>query len=208
MVSKRKIAEVVLNRVNGGIINRDSKITLRQAMFAVGEVRNSLIQKDVFDNYAAFGEFDVPFDILSEYIVKSTYNTEQCKWYAELPVAVISLYNGMGIYHVSVVGDEANDLIPMKSGAISLFAGLPANELEGQRGYIPRGRVVELKGFKEEVSLLMRLIVDSDDLGDRDDFMVPADWQTQITDMAVQKMAMQAQIPQDNILDNLPEEQK
>jgi hypothetical protein len=203
MVTKRKIAEAVLNRLNGGIIDRDSKITIRQAMFAVGEARNALIQRDLFENYANFQEFDVPFDILSEYTLPTLYNEKRGFWYVNLPVNVISLYNGMGIYHVSVLGDMADDLIPLRSGATSLFAGLPASTIEGQRGYIPTGGTLEIVGIDESVTLLLRLIVNSHDIGQREDFRLPADKEIEVTQMAFQMLQSQIQFPQDNITDNV-----
>lgn len=206
MVSKLLLAEAVLNRLNGGKIDRDSKITLRQAMFAVSEARNFFIQQDINENYRhpEIGAFDVPFDILSEFYVTSREDSKKGIWYIELPVSVISLYRGMGVYHVSLSGDEANDLIPLQSGTLSMYNGLLGNDLEGQNGYIPRGERLELKGICEATEFLLRLIVDSKDLGDREDFKLPADLQSSVTQMAFEKLVSQIQLPADFILDNTP----
>jgi len=207
MVSKLLLAESALNKVNGGKIDRDSKITLRQAMYEVGSARNYFIQQDINENYKhpEIGAFDVPFDVLSEFYVTSREDTKKNIWYIQLPVAVISLYRGMGVYHVSVAGDEANDLIPMQSGALSMYNGLLANNLEGQSGYIPQGQRLELVGICEATEFLLRLIVDSKDLADRGDFKLSADMQQPVVDMAVRNLSMQAGLPQDMILNNSPE---
>ena len=86
-----------------------------------------------------------------------------------------------------------------------MYSGLQSNDLEGQFGYIPRGRRLELKGICTETEFLLRLIVDSKDLGDREDFKLPADLQDSVTQRAFEKLAAQIQFPQDVILDNTPQ---
>lgn len=205
MVSKRKIAEAVLNRLNGGKVNRDSKITIRQAMFAVGEARNLVILQKLQQNKREFSEWDVPYDIVSQYVEKPIYDESKCEWYVAMPVKVLALHRGLGIYSVFQEGFESKSFIPQSLGSVSLYAGLGADNMEGRRSYYPLGdKLILLNADLDNkcTNIVLRLIVNSHDLGDREDFMLDGDMEAMVTDMAFQKLAAQVQLPSDDILNN------
>lgn len=204
MVSKRRLAEVVLNRLNGGIINRDSKITIRQAEEAVGESRDYLIVKRMYDKYKAWGAFDVDFELLKEYTA-TTYKKGK-KWVVDLPARVIPIVYGLGIYHVSLACCEEQDFIPKANGSTALYSGLGASNMEGQRSYFPREDFLELDGADGEVEIFMRLIPASISLSSREDFRITPDMEQDIVDMATQRLMMQIQFPQDVILNNVTDQ--
>lgn len=201
MVSKRRLAEVVLNKLNGGVINRDSKVTIRQAEEAVGEARDYLIVKRMYEKYANWGAFDVDFELLKEYYV-TTYKKGN-KWVADLPARVIPIVHGLGIYHVSLSCCEEDDFIPKLNGSTAMYSGLAAFDMEGQRSYFPRENYLELSGTDGEVELLMRLIPASISLSSREDFKITPDMETEIVAMATQTLMMQVQFPSDVILNNI-----
>ncbi len=206
MVSKRQIAEVVLNRVNGGKINRDSKITIRQAMFAVGEARNLVILQKLQQNKREYSEWDVPYDIVSQYTVKPEYDEDRCEWYVDMPAKVLALHRGLGIYSVFQEGFESMDFVPQSLGSVSMYAGLGADSMEGQRTYYPLGdKLILLNSTldKECVNIILRLVVNSHSLGDREDFMLDGDMEAQVTEMALQKLLVQVQLPSDDVLNNI-----
>lgn len=75
-MTKRRLAEVVLNMLNGGVINRDSKVTIRQAEEAVGEARDFLIKKSLYEKYANWGSLEVDYEMLKKY----TAQAKKRKW--------------------------------------------------------------------------------------------------------------------------------
>lgn len=203
MRNRRQLAEVIIGRLNGGVLNRDSKITIRDAMFALDQARDEAIKVNFNMNYKEFGDWDVVFEILSEHVVTSKYNETKKIWYVDLPSTVIDLYEGRGVYHVSRIGEESNDFIPMKSGDISLFSGLEASAREGKKGYVPRGTILELHGVSDEDSILLRLIVTSENLEDWADYELPGSLGKTVVEAAIVSLGGQAQIPADENNDNI-----
>lgn len=208
MTSKLKIAEAVLNRLNGGKIDRDSKITLRQAMFAVSEARNFVIRAYIQENLKMFGYFDVPFEVISEYTVPIQYNESRKKWYVTMPVNILNLHNGLGIYNVFQEGQEESGFVPTSNGSVGLYSHSESSTTSGRPNYYPQDKTLWLSNVPyevgcEPVNLVLRLIVDSDDLDQRADFKVTGDMEIRITDFAFNKLAPQVQLPQDPILNNL-----
>jgi hypothetical protein len=201
-VSKQILAEQLLNIVNGGIINKDSKVTIRQAMFAVSEARNKIIQNELFQRYSQFGSFDVPGSVLSDFVVKSYLDEASGKYFLDLPKQVLSLYNDMGVYHLSVVGDSFNDFIPVKKNFNYLYRDLASNRLESQKGYILSGDKLELIGVSNVNDFDIVLIVDGHELEPREDFKFLSERQFDLIPMALEILRMQVGIPQDTVLDN------
>jgi hypothetical protein len=207
MVTKRQIAEVVLNRLNGGKINRDSKITIRQAMWAVGEARNFTIAQRLSNSKREFGTWDVPFDILSEYSEEPKYDESKCQWYVDMPVDVLALHQGMGVYSVFQKGFEQRGFVPQEVGAVSLYDGLEAQTMQGRKSYYPMDKKLWLFNTDYDtdcdVSLILRLIANSHSIGDREDFRLDGDMEVQVTELAFQKLAAQVQFPSDDLLNNI-----
>lgn len=203
-ISKREVAEVVLNRLNGGVINKDSKITIRQAAWAVGEARNYIIQQVLFQTMQAFKVWEVPFGVISEYDLPAKLNGK--KWYVDLPVSPLNLINDLGIYQVFDVDCDNIDYTPTRPGFNQLYAGLEALGLEGEKGYEPIGNKLNLinSGFTEDKDNLMkvRMIANSHDLTMREDFMLPGELEDLVTARAFEKLAPQVQMPADYISDN------
>lgn len=207
MVSKRQIAEVVLNKLNGGKINRDSKISIRQAMWAVGECRNFAITQKLSNNKREFGTWDVPFDILSEYSVITKYNANRCQWYVDMPVDVIALHQGLGIYSVFQEGFEARGFVPQEVGSLSLYNELEAQSVQGRKSYYPMDKKLWFVNADFEsdcdINIILRLVSNSHSLEDRGDFRLDGEMEAQVTDMAFQKLSSQIQLPSDDILNNI-----
>jgi len=209
MVTKRMIAEVVLNRLNGGSITRDSKITLRQAMFAVSEARNYIIQQHLLQVYKAFGIWEMPFGVLSEYEI--TAENSKRGWLVRLPKSPLNLINDLGIYEVIDVDCPEEDYVPRKVSSGIMFRGLAAEEMEGEKSYIPANGMLRLynTNFSEAKDNKVRvtMVTNSHDFDDREDFRLPPELETLVTDMATQKLGVQVQMPQDNLLDGTPNQQ-
>ena len=78
--------------------------------------------------------------------------------------------------------------------------------MEGQRSYYPSGdKLILLNADLDNkcTNIVLRLIVNSHDLGDREDFMLDGDMEAMVTDMAFQKLAPQVQLPSDDVLNNV-----
>jgi hypothetical protein len=198
MVTKRLLAEQVINLLNKGIVNKDSNITIRQAMAVVGEVRNRLIKQELWDRYANFGSFDVPESVLSEYTVETEYNEERDFWYLTLPVGVLSLNHDLGIYNVSTACDNAYPFIKLPSSFKSLYRDLPSSSLEGRKGYIARGRELRLQGVSECLKIDLVLVVDGVDLSPSEDFKFIAERQNELIAMSVDILKYQVGIQDTN----------
>lgn len=208
MSVKRQIAEALLNRLNGGIINKDSKITIRQAMFALGEARNFVIKKHIFQAYANFGSFDVPFDLIGEYEAK-VYKDSRSNWCVDLPVKALDVYKGLGIYSLYERGFENESYVPLSANSVAMYSGLQSADTEGRKGYQPKGDKLYLKNVTfqddtyKDVIIDMMIIPDSHSIGDREDFKLTPEMEFEVTDLAFQKLAPQVQVRQDNVHDNL-----
>ena len=145
-MTKRRLADAVMNMLNGGRVNRDSKVTVRQVEEAVGEARDFLIVKKLYDKYAAWGSLEVDFEILKEFTAKSYKKNDN--YFVDLPARVLPIVKGLGIFHVSLDGDEQNEFIPEDVNSLSMYSNLEADILEGQCSYIPREQRLQLRGVE------------------------------------------------------------
>jgi hypothetical protein len=200
-MTKRKLGEQLIKTLNAGSNNSDVKITMPQAMLYVGQARNVMIKELLYSNYANFGEFDVPHDFLSEFIVTPVEN-EYGQVMSSLPAHPIGgIHQDMGIYHVSYPNDEPNAFAPLKSGWSAMYAGMASQNLEGRSGYYPQGDKIY---FTEDVSgdVLIRMIADSADIGERDFFPITPDMESEVLGRAVSIAQIAMQTPEDNQNDN------
>lgn len=200
--SKQAYGEELIKTVNGGNYTSDSKITLRQAMRYIGQARDALVRKYLWqtdyemEDYLYAG-FVVP------YIVTTQKDTVRDKYYAKLPANPIWIPNNEGIVQVSFPHDEVNGFIPMPTASMQIYGALDASFLEGNLGYYPEKDRIYLYGLeKDDCELLIKLIPDSNSIGDLDYFPISPDLVDEMFQVALQRAGLHAQQPQDNVNDN------
>ena len=115
MATRRSIAEQVLRIINGGELNEDSRIELRDVMPLVDQERDTLIKAQIMDSMYTKGtataknELEVLGQFLSSKVlsvIKSNTQERRGLLFAQLP-DIISLPKDMAVQRVaSIVDDE------------------------------------------------------------------------------------------------------
>lgn len=200
--SKQAYAEQLIKTINGGNYTSDSKITMRQAMRYVGQARDTLVTKYLWQTDYEMEDYLYGGFVVS-YTVTTKKDTLRNKHYAELPAKPIWLPNNEGILQVSFPQDEVNGFIPMPTVSMQIYGALDASFLEGNLGYYPEKDRIYLYGLEEsDCELLIKMIPDSDSIGDLDYFPIAPNLVDEMYDIALAKAGIQRQQPQDNVNDN------
>lgn len=196
-MTKRGLAEELIKTLNGGGNNSDTKVSIPLAMVYIGQARDALIKEVLYANYSNWGEFDVPNDLLSEYIISLDGKTE-----SDLPASIIGdLYQDMGLHHVSYLNDEENAFAILKSGWKSMFTGMESANLEGRIGcYVQSNKII----FTEKINgdLMIRMIASSKDIKERDFFPIPSGMEGEVVVRAMALAQVAMQTTEDNKTDN------
>lgn len=200
--SKQSYGEELIKIINGGNYTSDSKITLRQAMRYIGQSRDFLVRKYLWSTDYEMEDY-LYGGFVVDYIITTEYDSTRNKYYAKLGKKPIWLPNNEGILQVSFPHDEVNGFIPMPTASMQVYGALDASFLEGNLGYYPEKDKIYLYGLREEgCELLIKMIPDSESIGDLDYFPIAPDMVDEMYELALQKAGMQIQQPQDNVNDN------
>lgn len=126
-----------------------------------------------------------------------------------MPIPVLDVYKGLGVYSVYERGFEHEAYKPTSPNSIALYSGLESSDVEGEKYYQPKGTRLYFNNVEfqadsvSDVIIDMMLIPDSHGIGDREDFKLTGELEYEVTDLAFQKLLPQLQLPQDNVSDNL-----
>lgn len=202
MSSKYKIAEQVVKLLSAGQQKDGLKVSVQQAMHAVGQAANKIIRAFILSN-KQMGVETIPFDIISSYSIKSEYDVDRDKWYVPLPVRALSgLPNNSGIHRVRLASDWGNDFVPLNEGFYSMYRDLDALMLESRPAYFPERDRLYLVGYSKDAMFDVKIIADVNDIDDLDQVPLMADMENDVVMLAVQILSSQIQMVRDETNNN------
>jgi len=204
--TKHKLAEQIKRILNSGDITHDSQIDIRELVLAIEQERDRLIRLRLKENLMQ-GEKTIPGDIVSTFdSIPIKKDKVKKLLYSILPERPMSLFNDMGITHVSYTTDQYNAFIRMKNGSLSLYNGLLSSDIGGRGGYWMEGdRIYYNKGVDDCCgnTIILKMILSSGDYDPDDLFPIPADLEIEVVRNVVQLYSPMRSSPNDELNDNL-----
>ena len=188
MATKKSIAEQALRVIQGGNISDDVDINIREVILFVEQERDALIKQMILW-YAGMGEHEITGDFLSSFTVTSSNNQIVLKY------SPINLPNNVGIYSI------ANGLeFYLRRPSSNMYSN--ALSKSTRKFYDVVGNTLTFfPTVSDSTEFTVKLIVSSKDLGENDNFPIPADLESQIVKSVVQLYGLMRQANEDNIND-------
>ena len=188
MATKKSIAEQALRVIQGGNISDDVDINIREVILFVEQERDALIKQMIL-GYAGMGEHEITGDFLSSFTVTSSNNQIVLKY------SPINLPNNVGIYSIA--------------NGLEFYLRRPSSNMYSNALSKSTRKFYEVVGntytffptVLDSTEFTVKLIVSSKDLGENDNFPIPADLESQIVKSVVQLYGLMRQANEDNIND-------
>jgi len=204
--TKHRLAEQIQRILNSGDISHDNEIDKRELILALEQERDRLIRMRLKESLQQ-GERTIPGDIVSTFdSIPIRKDKTKKLLYSVLPERPMSLFNDMGITHVSYTADQYNAFIRMKNGSLSLYNGLLSSDLGGRGGYWMEGdRIYYNKGVDDCCgnTIILKMILNSGDYDADAVFPIPADLEIEVVRNVVQLYSPMKAAPNDELNDNL-----
>ena len=203
-VTKAQMAEQVLRLIAGGDSSPDLKLDVRDVELLIDEALGYVIKASFWENRKS-GESEINSDFVTAFEdVEVRQDAKKNLRYSELPAKKIILPNDMGVYQVSRMEDQENTFKRMPNGALGIFKGLPAADLEGEIGYFVEGdRIYYNKNldFNYQKKVLIKMVVSASSLDDDATLPIPGDMELQLLELIVKFAREQKIAPQDKVPD-------
>ena len=205
MATKAIIGERILRRVYGGDIPASAPVDIRDTYQEIENVWNYLIEKYL----NLYGE-DVQGEFISVYEdVEVLKNEKRDRLYAKLPAqltSVRSTRNISGLRQISLLKDEYNVFIPMKTGDAATFSGLEAGSIGGRVAYWLEGSNIIFENMPSGFCgkhLLVKMISAIEDLDPDEQLMIPASVVAELEEEVFRRITGMRQVEEDKIPDNV-----
>jgi hypothetical protein len=197
MITKRKVAEAAARVVNGGSTKPELKVKIQDAMLAAGQARDSYLMQ-LFSANNDQGNFTFPFDVLS------TFELTVQDGKVVLPRRVLSiLKHNSGIYRVATSDcEEQQELIPTRRGSNTLYSGQLSRNLEGRPSYYPLRDTLYVQGVGDGCKLEIDAVISGEEFTADEFFALPPEAENDVINMAIQRLAMMMQSPEDMLTDS------
>lgn len=199
MLTKQKIATLVLNTLHGGQVSSFKKATPRQVYERIETVRNLFLEQQMKE----FGELDGEF--ITQYrdvtVVKDAGTN---KFYSTLPSEIISFGEHSGLRQVSPMKNQELSFIKMANGSESTFAGLEAGQLHGNTGYyierVKVGTNQSIRIYYKNIpfqydKVLVKMVASVYDFNENEALPIPAKYEEQLILAVGQAFNPQFKIP-------------
>lgn len=193
LVTKNRISEQVLYRVNGGTTTVTSPVQKEDVIEALSQIINTLFKTQHLTVTLQLGETIPDGLILGDYSATvTTYYGKKAQ--CTMPIMPVSLPRDMGVFQVSPNPDFSCCYIWLPIGTDDLLSGQPLLcDLLGQIGYSVKGRKII---FNKDITInnittiYLRLAVFDMSLYDDFDILpIPADAETTIVEELVKQFA-------------------
>lgn len=197
MITKRKVGEAAYRAVNGGSTKPELKVKIQDAMLAAAQARDTFLLQ-LFSANRQQGNFTFPFDVLS------TFELTVADGKVELPRRALSvLRNNSGIYRVATMDcEEPQELIPTRRGDDTLYKGQLGKDIEGRPSYYPLRQTLYVQGVGDGCKLEVDMVVAGEEFDSDEFFCIPIESQADVINMAIQRLMIMAQTPQDIFTDS------
>lgn len=205
MISIKILAERIIRILAGGDRNIDDfNIDIREVEMMVSSAANWLIKQNLFQNIT-----QAQHNVDGQYIatfknVAVLFDDSMDLAYCALPAKYISMPHDRGIHQVSKMKDQFNVFIPIRNGAVAVFANSPAGRMENRIGFYPEGtNIYFTRDISKDVDeLLIKLVIASaSDIATNASF-IPPDMEMPIIEKVLQTFGQER--PQDKQNNNNP----
>jgi len=205
MISIKILAERIIRILAGGDRNIDDfNIDIREVEMMVSSAANWLIKQNLFQNIT-----QAQHNVDGQYIatfksVPVLFDDSMDLAYCVLPAKYISMPHDRGIHQVSKMKDQFNVFIPIRNGAVAVFANSPAGRMENRIGFYPEGtNIYFTRDISKDVDeLLIKLVIASaTDIATNASF-IPPDMEMPIIEKVLQMFGQER--PQDKQNNNNP----
>ena len=138
MTSIEQISEQAIRIIAGGDRNIDDfEIDIREVQLLVAQTANYYVKQGLFQNISQ-GEHNLGGEYIATFKnIDIQYDEDLALSYIDLPAKYISLPYDRGIHQISLMKDQWHVFIPIRNGAVAIFANSPAGRLENRTGYYP-----------------------------------------------------------------------
>lgn len=193
MTTRNKISEQAEREYMRSFDREDlkPKIERRQVNLLVDQCANTLLGLQM-QQETRIGVVDVPTCMIATYTGITA--TQTTPYTAVLPAFPIQLPLDMGVWAVRSSAGLA--YIPIKTDFWDLVGSLDEGLLEDQVGFYVRGKTVTFTRIPTATVDMELLIVDPALLGPYDPYPIPADMESKIVDMVVQKLKLNPLVPE------------
>jgi hypothetical protein len=204
MITRKSLAEQVIRLVSGFKPTQDRNIDLREVMIAVDQARDAAVVKWMYQNLQVEGQGYVAADFLNVYTDTPKYDASRKRHYLKLKYNVFSLPNDIGVYHVSLLEDEANPFIPMRNGYMSLFNGMASKSNLNNISFFVENQKIWLDGDLDSdwaSTILIKMVAVSGTVPDDDEYVIPNGLASEIIRQVAQLYGVRT--PADNKNDDI-----
>lgn len=193
-----ELVKLFNRRYTEGSINR------KEAMLYASQATNMVIRNYIWKQLAE-DDRTVPYYFLKEYTNTAIFDPNRLEWYVEIPIRTLDMLgHDRGIYHVFPEYQEEELMVPTTPGYLGMYSGLAADGLEGRLSYRPiRNRLyINKTDVGDDFNITMRLIPDSESLGQDEELPLPPDGEAEMLQIAMNLLRVKFGIKEDSVIDN------
>ena len=211
MATRKQIAERILRILQGGDINVDSDIDIREIMLHVDSERDAIIQKRILESYkpankrsvAAPAPHDVIGNYISESIVSTSMDSNRDQRYFVIPQIPIDLPDGAGVLYVRDANDLNTTFSRVSAGTESLFIDLPSFSAARREYYVWVGNRIYFGDTNPPSRALIGLVAMSSSIGDTDMYPLSPGDEYAVIQSVIDLYNLMNTVKQDFINDNI-----
>lgn len=188
--TKRKLAEQILRIKAGGDVPRDFFIKPEEVYLLIAQATNYLLKLEYYQR-AKEGDKGAPTHFIATFedILVKEHATRGFD-YIDLPADYVSLPHNKGVWHISPMGCEDEEVIIVENHAqfmdLNSVASLYENNLAAK---IEGKKAIFLTDVSPGTKMLVKLIIaDPNTLGENETFPCPPEMELQIIEMVSNKL--------------------
>lgn len=211
MATRKQIAERILRILQGGDINVDTDMDVREIMLHVDSERDAIIQKRILESYKPANKRSVaapaPHDVIGNYIsesnVSTSFDSNRGQAYINIPQIPIDLPDGAGILYVKDANDLGNTFRRVSAGTESLYIDLPSFSASRSGYYVWVGSKIYFGETASPSMVSIGLVAMSSSIGDTDMYPLSPGDESAVIQSVVDLYNLMNTVKQDFINDNI-----
>lgn len=137
MATLAQLRDQIIRRLSGGDQISDSSLDNREVELYILQTLNAAIKIEYFNNIRAEDVHGVSGQYIFTFTANVQKDTLRGEQYIEIISPYISLPNDKGLFEITPVNGKCKTFIPVRNGAMSMYRGLHAGNLETGTGYYP-----------------------------------------------------------------------
>jgi len=213
MATRKQLAERALRILQGGEVSKDTDIDLREVMLHIDSERDSIIQMKLIEGYksinkrstASIAAHEVLGSYVSEYTLKTAFDSNRNQRYGKLPVMPLDLPDEAGILSVRDAGDFSTSYSRISIGLEAIYLDLPSLAASNKGYYIMRGDRIYFDDSNPPTNAWVSLVALSSGIGDDDLYPLSPGDESIIIKSVVELYTIMSTAAQDVINNNIDE---